>query len=48
MKKQFAFILLVILMKGAFPQCASDYVGIYGVRHCSHPDTLSSYILSSF
>jgi hypothetical protein len=47
MKKQLAFILLVILVKGAFPQCASDYVGIYGVRGCSQPDTITSYFCNA-
>lgn len=34
-------------MKGAFSQCASDYVGIYGVRGCSQPDTITSYFCNS-
>jgi len=48
MKNLSLIIILVILIKGAFPQCASDYVDTYGVRYCSDPDTISSYQWNSY
>jgi len=47
MKKLFSITLFIIISKGLLSQCAPDYTGIYGVRHCYHPDTITSYLWNS-
>ncbi len=47
MKRLIAIVLFIIIVKGSFSQCAPDYTGIYGVRHCSNPDTITSYLWNS-
>ena len=47
MKRTVLITALFFTLRVACAQCAADYVGDYGVRSCSAPDTITSYLWNS-